>query len=96
MPLERIRAARRRAVGTKQTLKAAVRGLAAEVFVARDAEEHVVRGVIQACRDRGITITYVDTMAELGRACGIKVGAASAAILKEGGAEHADDQPVGP
>ena len=50
MPLDRIRSARRRAVGTKQTLKAVVRGQAAEVFVARDAEEHVVRSVIQACR----------------------------------------------
>lgn len=96
MPYERLRTARRRAVGTKQTLKAAVRGQVSEVFVARDAEEHVVRGVIQACQDRGVAITYVDTMAELGRACGIKVGAASAAILKEGGAENADDQPVGP
>ncbi|MFO7277222.1 MAG: ribosomal L7Ae/L30e/S12e/Gadd45 family protein [Pseudomonadota bacterium] len=58
-----------------------MRGQAAEVFIARDAEEHVVRGVVQACRERDLTITYVDTMAELGRACGIKVGAASAAIL---------------
>lgn len=91
MPYERIRRSRRRSVGTKQALKAAVRGQVQEVFVAQDAEKHVVRGLVQACTEKNIPVTYVDSMAELGRACGIKVGAAAAAILREGGGEFADD-----
>ncbi|PZN11638.1 MAG: 50S ribosomal protein L7Ae-like protein [Bacillota bacterium] len=83
MSLDRLRAARRRTVGTKQTLKAVLKGEARKVYVARDAEEHVVRDLIQACQTRGVAIEYVDTMSELGSACRIKVGAASAAIIEE-------------
>lgn len=93
MPYDRIRNARHKTVGTKQTLKAASRRLAKEVFIAKDADEFVVRNLIRTCNEQGIQITYVDSMAELGRACGIKVGAASAAILNEseGGAGNADN-----
>ena len=83
MSLDRLRAARRRTVGTKQTLKAVLKGQARKVYVARDAEEHVVRDLVQACQARGVDLEYVDSMAELGSACRIKVGAASAAILEE-------------
>ncbi|MFO7274602.1 MULTISPECIES: ribosomal L7Ae/L30e/S12e/Gadd45 family protein [Thermaerobacter] len=83
MSLDRLRAARRRTVGTKQTLKAVLRGEAVRVYVARDAEPHVVRDLVQACQARGVELEYVDTMRELGSACKIKVGAASAAILEE-------------
>lgn len=82
MTLEDLRNARRRTVGTKQTLRAVEKGMAACVFVARDAEEHVVRGLISLCQDRDTRIQWVDTMDMLGKACGIQVGAASAAILK--------------
>lgn len=91
MPYDRIKNAPHKAVGTKQTLKAASRQQAQEVFVARDADEFVVRDLIRTCEEQGIPITYVDSMAELGRACGIKVGAASAAILREVGGGHADN-----
>lgn len=91
MPYDRIRNARHRSVGTKQTLKAATRRKALEVFIASDADQHVVRNLIRTCEEQGIPVTYVDSMLELGRACGIKVGAASVAILNEGGAGHADD-----
>jgi len=83
MSLDRLRAARRRTVGTKQTLKAVLRGEAVRVYVARDAEPHVLRDLVQACQARGVELEYVDTMRELGSACKIKVGAASAAILEE-------------
>jgi len=35
------------------------------------------------CQSRNIAVTYVDSMKELGKACGIEVGAATAAILKQ-------------
>lgn len=70
-------------MGTKQTAKALDRGTARVVFVARDAEEHVVRGIVRACQDRSVRLVYVDSMAELGRTCGIEIGAATAAIIEE-------------
>ncbi|MDR5693969.1 MAG: ribosomal L7Ae/L30e/S12e/Gadd45 family protein [Armatimonadota bacterium] len=85
LPYQRIRAAVERAVGANQTLKAIQRGRARVVFVARDADRRVVAPVLQAARERGVEVIEVSSMAELGRACGIQVGAAAAAILEESG-----------
>jgi large subunit ribosomal protein L7A len=82
--LARLRAAASRVVGTSQTAKAVARGLAAEVFVAADADRCVVEPVVRAAAERGVPVTEVDSMALLGRACGIGVGAAAAAVLVEG------------
>lgn len=79
--LERLRAAEFRAVGTNQTAKAIGRGRAQVVFVARDADRRVVDGVLVAARGRGLEVVEAASMRELGRACGIAVGAAAAAIL---------------
>jgi large subunit ribosomal protein L7A len=81
--LELLRGAARKTVGTKQTLRAVERGVAEAVFVARDAEPHVVRHLLLLCRQRGVPVHEVETMQLLGRACGVEVGAASAAILGE-------------
>jgi len=80
--MDRLRSATKRAVGAKQTIKAIGRDAAVTVFVATDAEEHVTRPVVDLCQRRGIEIVYVPSMVELGRACGIQVGAACAAILR--------------
>lgn len=84
--LEQLQAAARRTVGTKQTLRAVERGQAVAVFVARDAEPHVVRQLLALCRQRGLTVHEVESMDALGRCCGVEVGAASAAILADGAA----------
>ncbi len=83
MSLERLKAARKKTIGTKQTAKAVDKGLAKAVFVARDAEEYVVRELLKACREQAIPVVEVESMAVLGRTCGIEVGAASAAIIEE-------------
>ncbi|AOQ25440.1 L7Ae/L30e/S12e/Gadd45 family ribosomal protein [Neomoorella thermoacetica] len=83
MPYERLRTAKKRAVGTKQVTKAVSQGKARVVFIARDAESHVTEPLWQLCRERGIEVIEVDSMKELGRACSIDVGSASAAILEE-------------
>lgn len=88
-PYDEVRAARRRAVGTRQALKAVARDQAAAVFVARDAEPHVTRELVRLCEEKNVPIVYVDSMAELGRACGIQVGAAAAAILRDAEARPA-------
>jgi large subunit ribosomal protein L7A len=79
--LARLRAARARAVGTNQTAKAISRGRAAEVFVAADADRRVLDPVMRAAVERGVGLIEVESMTALGRACGIAVGAAAAAVL---------------
>ena len=68
-------------VGVKQTRKTVLAGEAAEVFVARDAESRVVAPILTACEQAGLSVTWFDTMSELGKAFGIGVGAATAAII---------------
>lgn len=79
--LERLKTAEYRAVGSNQTVKAIRRGRARLVFVATDADRRVVQDVITAVRERGMEAIEVGTMRDLGRACGIAVGAAAAAVL---------------
>jgi len=69
-------------VGTKQTLKMIEMGLAIEVFVAKDADPRVTAKVVQLCKKSGVSLTYVDTMKMLGKACGIEVGAAAVALYR--------------
>lgn len=78
---ERLRSARQRAVGAKQTLKAVEGGRARIVFLARDAEERVLAPIVRQAQQHGIEIVYVESMVQLGRICGIEVGAASAALM---------------
>jgi len=81
--LEELKQARKKVVGTRQTTKALDSGSALVVFIARDADEKVIDPIIQLCNQKGIKLEYVDTMAQLGKACNIKVGAASAAIVNK-------------
>lgn len=72
----------KKAVGVKQSTKAVENGVAANVIIARDCEQRVVRGIIELCENNSVPITYVDSMKQLGKACGIDVDAAVACILK--------------
>ncbi len=68
-------------VGTKQLKKAVRDGRARLVFLAENADPAVTEPLEQLCQLSNIHITWVRTMAELGRACGIEVGAAAAAVV---------------
>jgi len=81
--LEKLREASKKTIGTKQTLKALEKNKTSIVFIARDAEEHVTAGLKELCQKKGVEVVLVDSMKELGEACGIQVGAASAAILNQ-------------
>ena len=74
--------AKKKVVGTKQTLKALEKGEVTAVFVARDAEDRVIRPVLSLCESSAIEPIYVESMAQLGKMCGIKVKAAVAAITE--------------
>lgn len=71
-----------RVVGLKQSRKAVRDGLAEYAVVARDAEERVRLPFEQLCGQHGVRVEYADTCDGLGKACGISVGAAVAAVLK--------------
>lgn len=53
------------------------------VFIAKDAESRITQSVIQACKDKNIPCFEAESMASLGKDCGIQVGTAVAALLKE-------------
>lgn len=80
--LEALSRAQARAVGANQTAKAIRKGKAEVVFVAQDADRRVVEPVLRAAQETGVPVVEVASGKELGRACGIAVGASAAAILR--------------
>ncbi len=70
-------------IGTKETLKAVKNHKVYKVFIAKDAERHIVLPIIEACKESKIEIDEVETMVELGKACGIQVPAAAAALINK-------------
>jgi len=69
-------------VGTKQSLKVIKEGKAETLFIAKDADRHVVKNVEEEAKILHTQIVYVESMKKLGKACGIEVGAATVVILK--------------
>ena len=69
-------------VGTRRLVRAVQAGKIAEAYVARDADLFILRQVREACNAAGVRIVEVDTMKQLGEACGVEVRTASAGILK--------------
>ena len=68
-------------VGSKQLRKALEKGTAECVFLAENADPAVTEPLEELCTANHIQFTWVPSMAELGRVCGIEVGAAAAAVL---------------
>jgi len=80
---ETFKHAKQKTVGFKQTQRALEKGLVRRVYIAKDAEVHVLRPIIEWCRDHQVEHIEVPTMKELGKACGIEVGTAVAAVLED-------------
>ena len=72
-------------VGAKQLRKALVSGTAERVYLAENADPAVTEPILAQCRQNGVAYIWVRSMADLGRACGIEVGAAAAASVRESG-----------
>ena len=68
-------------VGVKQLRKALNSGRAQHVFLAENADPALTEPIEQMCLEKGVELTWVPSMADLGRACGIEVGAAAAATV---------------
>jgi len=72
----------RKVVGIKQSIRVVKEGSALAAYIAQDADRHIIQQLETLCDEKSLKIVRVDTMEELGKACGIEVKAASAVVLK--------------
>lgn len=82
MDLKNLETAQNRKIGIKQSLKAISKGEALRLYIAEDAEQHVIRQIVELAKKNNVEIVYIPTMVLLGKACSIDVGAATAVIVK--------------
>lgn len=68
-------------VGIKQLKKALRAGNIRAAYFAADADPAVTEPVAEMCSSANVPVVWVKTMAQLGKACGIDVGAAAAATV---------------
>lgn len=68
-------------VGVKQTRRALNDGRAKSVFLAHDADPALTEPLAELAESKGVNVNWTEHMKDLGRACGISVGAAVAAIV---------------
>lgn len=69
-------------VGLKQTLRAVLSHDALTVYLAMNADECIRIEVEKNCQAEGVEVVRIETMRELGHACGIDREASTAAVLK--------------
>ena len=74
-------ASQEKVIGVKQSRRAIREGRAKRVFLAIDADPAITDPVADSCLDAGIPVETGHTMAQLGQACRITVGASVVAIL---------------
>lgn len=67
-------------IGTKQVLRGIEDGTVRCVIVSSDADEFILNKVKAAAAKNNVRLETVSSMAELGKACGIEVGAAVAGL----------------
>ena len=68
-------------VGAKQLRKAFAKNTVRWVYLAENADPVITDAILAQCKLNSVPYTWVATMADLGRACGIDVGAAAAAAV---------------
>ena len=68
-------------VGAKQLKKAVQGGRATRVYLARNADPAITEPIEAMCLRLNIECAWVPNMLDLGKACGIEVGAAAAAAI---------------
>ncbi|MCZ8523778.1 MULTISPECIES: ribosomal L7Ae/L30e/S12e/Gadd45 family protein [Paenibacillus] len=81
MSYDKVKQAANLSIGSKQATKTVEQGKALEVFVAKDADPRITIKIVNLCKKMEVNVTYVESMKLLGKACGIEVGAAVAAVV---------------
>jgi len=81
--------------GTNEAAKAIERGVSKLIVIAEDVEPpEVVAHLPMICEEQGAAYVFVPSKQELGKALGIEVTSAAAAILESGDAQHIIDEVV--
>ena len=76
-------------VGVKQVRRALAGGRAGRVYLAKDADPQLIRPLKLLAEERGVEVVQAGSMKALGRACGIAVATACAAVVSSAdGAER--------
>ncbi len=70
-------------VGVKQARRALREGRVLRIFLACDADPALTGPLRQECAAKGVPVEDGASMIQLGKACGISVGASVAALLRE-------------
>ena len=68
--------------GFKEVLKSVEKNLSQKVFIAEDISSSMKDKLENSAGVAGCDVLYIETMKELGKICGIDVGASCACILK--------------
>lgn len=79
--MSQLRKKQARVVGFKETLKAIKAGQALKVYLAEDADQHIIEQIQEASEHQEIPLEMVERKTFLGQACGIDVGSATAALI---------------
>ena len=69
-------------IGAKQVTRALKNGGVSCVYLAQNADPKVIEPIARLCQEGAVPVVQVDSMETLGKACGIAVGSAVAAIVK--------------
>ncbi len=80
--LSRELAGRKLVVGAKQLRKALNSGTAERVYLAENADPVITEPIMTLCQLNNVAYSWVRSMTDLGRSCGIDVGAAVAAVVR--------------
>ncbi len=81
--------------GTNEATKAIERGTSQLIIIAEDVEPpEVVAHLPILCEEQGAAYAFVPSKQELGKALGIDITSAAAAILDSGDVQHIVDQVV--
>ncbi len=81
--------------GTNEATKAIERGTSKLIIIAEDVEPpEVVAHLPILCEEQGAAYAFVPSKQELGKALGIDITSAAAAILDSGDVQHIVDQVI--
>ena len=81
--------------GTNEATKAIERGTSKLIIIAEDVEPpEVVAHLPILCEEQGVAYAFVPSKQELGKALGIEITSAAAAIIDSGDAQHIVDQVI--
>lgn len=73
----------KKVIGIKQAEKAIKNDEGKCVYIANDADEKLIQPLLELANEKHLEVSKVNTMKELGKLCGIDVGASAVVMLKD-------------